>query len=156
MTRTTPSNWTVCLMVAGVVAAAVFIGSSPAASAHSESGTSPGRSSNVASVSLRTSAAESLAGTYWQLLSMTKKGDTPKESSAPPDVEFCKNGEWGILHYGGRREAGTYQMTGNRVVMKYEDGELYGNYRMTRTGNTMVLDDGEYVLRLRFARSAGC
>ena len=150
MPRTMPSRWTVRLMVAGVVTLAVTMGSGPAAAARSESGKSTGRTSNVASVSLRTSAATSLAGTYWQLLSMTKKGETPKDSSAPPDVEFCRNGEWGILHYGGRREAGTYQMAGNRVVMKYEDGELYGNYSITRTGNMMVLDDGEYVLCLLY------
>lgn len=156
MPRTMPSSWTVRLLATGVVTLAVIVGAGPAAAAHSKSGRSPGRQANVASVSLPTSAATSLAGTYWQLLSMTKKGETPEDSSAPPDVEFCRNGEWGILHYGGRREAGTYQMAGNRVVMKYEDGELYGNYSITRTGNMMVLDDGEYVLRLRSAKSAGC
>jgi hypothetical protein len=88
---------------------------------------------------------------------MTKKGQTPKDSSAPPDVEFCKNGEWGILHYGGRtREAGTYKLTGARLVMKDEDGALYGDYKITREGNLMILDDGEYVLRLRYVSAAGC
>lgn len=95
-------------------------------------------------------------GTYWQLLSMTKKGDTPKESSAPPDRSSCKNGEWASCTTAARARPGPSQMVGNRVVMKYEDGELYGNYRITRTGSMMELDDGEYVLRLRYAKSSGC
>ena len=97
-----------------------------------------------------------IPGSYWSLISMTKKGEAVKDGSNPPDVEFCKSGDWGILHYGGRREAGTYQVTGNRLVMKYEDGSLYGDYTMTQNGNILTLDDGEYVLRLRVDGKAGC
>lgn len=111
----------------------------------------PGKPNNTQTAA----APTSLPGTYWQLLSMTKKGQAVKELSARPDVEFCRSGEWGILHYGGRREAGSYKVTGNRLVMRYEGGELYGNYRIARQGNIMELDDGEYVLRLRYVGPAG-
>src|SRR6185369_12695451 len=81
------------------------------------------------------SAPAGLAGTYWNVMSMTAKGETEKKSDAPgPDVEFCKNGKWGMLHYGGAREAGTYQIQGDRVIMKMEDGSLFGNFQIKRNG----------------------
>jgi biotin carboxyl carrier protein len=97
-----------------------------------------------------------LAGTYWQLLSMTKKGETVTDNESNADVEFCTNGEWGILHYGGARDAGTYKQAGSGLVMKYEDGELYGNYKITRKGDVLELNDGEYLLRLKYSGKAGC
>jgi hypothetical protein len=104
-----------------------------------------------------TSAPASLAGTYWNLISMTTKGETEKQSGAPgPDVEFCRDGKWGMLHYGGAREAGTYQPQGGRLLMKMEDGSLFGNFQIKRNGNEMTLDDGKNVLRLKYQHQAGC
>src|SRR5205823_6365176 len=76
---------------------------------------------------------------YWSLMSMTAKGETEKESGSPPDVEFCRNGNWGMLHYGGAREAGKYQVQGSRLIMKMEDGSPYGNFQIKRNGNEMIL-----------------
>jgi hypothetical protein len=104
-----------------------------------------------------TSAPAGLAGTYWNVMSMTTKGEQEKKSDAPgPDVEFCKDGKWGMLHYGGAREAGTYQEQGGRLIMKMEDGSLFGNFQIKRNGNEMTLDDGKYVLRMKYIRPAGC
>ncbi len=103
------------------------------------------------------SAPATLAGTYWNMTSMTTKGETEKKSGAPgPDVEFCRDGKWGMLHYGGAREAGTYQQQGGRLLMKMEDGSLFGNFQINRNGNEMTLDDGKYVLRLKYQHAAGC
>src|SRR5437588_358084 len=66
-----------------------------------------------------------LAGTHWELLSLTEKGEKITDAQNPADVEFSGDGKWGILHYGGRREAGTYQVKEGRLVMKTEDGEVY-------------------------------
>jgi hypothetical protein len=104
-----------------------------------------------------TTAPSGLAGTYWNVMSMTAKGEEEKKSNAPgPDVEFCTNGKWGMLHYGGAREAGTYQEQGGRLIMKMEDGSLFGNFQIKRNGNEMTLDDGKYVLRMKYIRAAGC
>ena len=102
-------------------------------------------------------APANLPGTYWNVMSMTTKGEQEKKSDAPgPDVEFCTNGKWGMLHYGGAREAGTYQEQGGRLIMKMEDGSLFGNFQIKRNGNEMTLDDGKYVLRMKYIRPAGC
>lgn len=119
-----------------------------------QSSNEPGRDTKGSPSS--SSASEDLGGTYWSLMSMTTKGETEKESGSPPDVEFCRNGSWGMLHYGGAREAGTYQVQGSRLIMKMEDGSLYGNFQVKRNGNDMTLDDGKYVLRLKYRHQAGC
>ncbi len=104
-----------------------------------------------------TIAPQNLAGTYWNVMSMTTKGETEKSSGAPgPDVEFCSNGNWGMLHYGGAREAGKYQVQGGHLIMKMEDGSLFGNFQIKRNGNEMTLDDGKNVLRLKYQHHAGC
>ena len=92
-----------------------------------------------------------LAGTYWQLLSLTSPGEKVTDAQNPADVEFLKNGKWGILHYGGRREAGTYQVKGDRVTMKSEDGSVYQDAKMTWKASTGILelDSGKYLMRLR-------
>src|SRR5438876_287883 len=89
-----------------------------------------------------------LAGTYWQLLSLTEKKEKITDAKNPADVEFLKDGKWGILHYGGRREAGTYQVKGDRVVMKTEDGAVYQDAKMTwkSATNILELDSGEYLM----------
>ena len=89
---------------------------------------------------------------------MTAKGEKEEQSQAQPgpDVEFCRSGKWGMLHYGGAREAGSYQVRGERLVMKMEDGTLYGDFQIKRNGDEMLLDDGKYVLRLKYRRVAGC
>jgi hypothetical protein len=90
-------------------------------------------------------------------MSMTTKGETEKKNDAPgPDVELCRDGKWGMLHYGGAREAGTYQMQGGRLIMKMEDGSLFGDFQIKRNGNEMTLDDGKYVLRMKYMHPAGC
>lgn len=94
----------------------------------------------------------SLPGTYWQLLSLTKADEPIKDAQNPADVEFLKDGSWGVLHYGGRREAGTYTVTGDRLVMKYEDGSEYNDAKMTYRPADQTLElrsnDG-YLMRLR-------
>lgn len=92
-----------------------------------------------------------LPGTDWQLLSMTKKGEPIKDAMNPADVEFTKDGKWGVLHYGGLREAGTYVVTKNRIVMKTEDGEVYMDASMTwkPAQEVLELQEKEYLMRLR-------
>jgi len=106
---------------------------------------------NTGSTPQTSSVQSNISGTYWQLLSMTKK-DVPVEDDANADVEFSKSGKWGIYRGGSAGQAGTYSVSGgNRLLMKYESGELYGSYTMTRKGDILELDDGEYLLRLRYS-----
>jgi len=95
--------------------------------------------------------APPLPGTYWQLLSLTTKSEKIVDAQNPADVEFLKDGTWGVLHYGGRREAGTYTVKGNQLLMKTEDGEVYLNAKMTWKAETRILElqDGDYLMRLR-------
>jgi hypothetical protein len=98
-----------------------------------------------------------LPGTYWSLMSLTKKGEKEQLSQNPPDVQFCKDGTWSILHYGGRHEGGRYQVQGSRLVMRTTDGALYGDFQLSsRTGQDMLLDSGNYVMRLRYLRKVSC
>lgn len=92
-----------------------------------------------------------LPGTYWQLLSLTEKSEKITDATNPADVEFLKDGKWGILHYGGRREAGTYEVKAERLIMKTEDGEVYQNAKMTwkPAEKILELDSGKYLMRLR-------
>lgn len=98
-----------------------------------------------------------LPGTYWSLMSLTKKGEREQLSQNPADVQFCKDGTWSILHYGGMHEGGRYQAEGSRLVMKTEDGAIYGDFQLSsRTGEDMLLDSGDYVMRLRSLRRVDC
>ena len=92
-----------------------------------------------------------ISGTNWQLLSLTSKGEKITDASNPADVEFLKDGKWGVLHYGGRREAGTYEVKGDHLSMKTEDKELYMDGKMTWKADQQILelDDGTYLMRLR-------
>src|SRR5216684_1826517 len=67
------------------------------------------------------SAPSDLAGTSWDLLSMTKKGETETINQTTPNVQFCRDGSWAILHTGSS-EGGKYQIQGSRIVMKTSDG----------------------------------
>lgn len=95
-----------------------------------------------------------LPGTYWGLLSLTSKGEKITDAQNPADVEFTKDSKWGILHYGGRREAGTYQVKGDRLIMKTEDGEAYIDAKMSWTPGRGILelDSGQYLMRLRLTK----
>ncbi len=95
-----------------------------------------------------------LPGTYWQLLSLTEKGEKITDAKNPADVEFLKDSKWGILHYGGRREAGTYLVKGDRLTMKNETGEEYIDAKMTWKADTKILelDSGKYLMRLRMVK----
>ena len=80
----------------------------------------------------------------------------PVQMLLPPDasqadVEFLKDGTWGILHYAGRREAGRYQVQGNRLIMKTDDGAVYQDAKMTwkAAAGILELDSGAYLMRLR-------
>jgi len=100
-----------------------------------------------------TASAEvpSLPGTNWQLLSLTDKGKPIKDAQNPADVEFLKDGTWGILHYGGRREAGKYRIQGERLIMLTDDGETYNDARMIwkPAEQVLELDSGTDLMRLR-------
>lgn len=98
--------------------------------------------------------APALPGTYWQLLSLTAKDEKITDAKNPADVEFLKNGKWGILHYGGRREAGTYEVKGERLTMKTEDGEIYQDAKMgwKAADKILELDSGKYLMRLRLTK----
>jgi hypothetical protein len=96
-----------------------------------------------------------LAGTSWDLLSMTKKGEQEKQSGTTPNVQFCRDGSWAILH-NGYSEGGKYQMQGARLVMHNSDGSLYGDYQIGRSGSEMILDDGTWTLRLRYYGAVKC
>ena len=103
-----------------------------------------------------TSAPGNLAGTRWALLSITTKGEAEKVSGSPPDMQFCNDGSWAQLHYGGSMQGGKYQMQGAGLVMKTGDGKLFGDFKITRNGNEMTLDDGKYVLRLKYLGVVRC
>ena len=103
-----------------------------------------------------TNAPENLAGTRWALLSITTKGEAEKQSGSPPDMQFCNDGSWAMLHYGGSTQGGKYQMQGAGLVMKTGDGKLFGDFKITRNGNEMTLDDGKYVLRLKYLGVVRC
>lgn len=97
---------------------------------------------------------QSLPGTYWSLMAITKKGETVRESSNPPDVEFTKAGTWGILRYGGSRIAGRYRIQGDVLTMVYDEGQPYGTYRMQwqpKEGR-LELISGETTTRLKFLK----
>ncbi len=97
-----------------------------------------------------------LAGTSWDLMSMTKKGETEHVNGTTPNVQFCRDGSWRIQHYGSAAQGGKYQMQGGRLVMNYDDGSLYGDYQIQRNGDEMILDDGTWVLRLKYYRPVKC
>ncbi|MFO0803269.1 MAG: pentapeptide repeat-containing protein [Gemmataceae bacterium] len=92
-----------------------------------------------------------LAGTYWQLLSLTAKGEKITDADNPADVEFTKDGKWGILSGGGMRIAGTYAVKGERLVMTSEDGEVYLDAKMAWKPDTghLELDTGKLLMRLK-------
>ena len=71
-------------------------------------------------------------------------------------MEFLKYGKWGI-HYGGRREGGSYQIQGNRLIMKSEEGSVYQDAKMTWRADSKVLElnSGEYLMRLKLFRAKG-
>lgn len=96
--------------------------------------------------------APSLPGTYWQLISLTKKGEAIKDAQNPADVEFLADGKWGVLHYGGRREAGTYVVKGDHLTMKTEDGEEYmaGSMVLTKDKILEIRSSDGWLMRLRF------
>jgi hypothetical protein len=104
----------------------------------------------------RSNAADppALPGTYWQLLSLTEKGEKITDAQNPADVEFLKDGKWGVLHYGGTREAGTYKVEGDRLVMKSEDGTVYQDAKMTWKADPKILElnSGKYLMRLRMTK----
>jgi hypothetical protein len=100
-------------------------------------------------------APSDLAGTSWDLLSMTKQGEPESVNQTTPNVQFCRDGSWAILH-NGSSEGGKYQIQGSRIVMKTSDGALYGDYQIKRNGNEMVLDDGTWRLRLRYYSPVKC
>jgi DNA polymerase III gamma/tau subunit len=118
----------------------------------------PGPSSATTSAASpeTTSAPENLAGTRWATLSITGKGEAEKVSGSPPDMQFCNDGSWAQLHYGGSMQGGKYQMQGAGLVMKTGDGKLFGDFKITRNGNEMTLDDGKYVLRLKYLGVVRC
>jgi len=96
----------------------------------------------------------SLLGTYWSMMAMTKRGETVREVSAPPDVEFTRKGTWGILRYGGWRTAGRYRVQGDVLTMVYEKGEPYGTYRMVWQPQHQRLElvSNDYTMRLKFVK----
>jgi len=99
----------------------------------------------------------SLAGTYWSMMAMTKRGEAVRESSNPPDVEFTRKGTWGILRYVDgqiRRIAGRYRTQGDVLTMVYEQGEPYGTYRMVWQPGQRRLElvSSDYTTRLKFVK----
>lgn len=102
------------------------------------------------------SGASALPGTRWGLLSIKAKGETEKQSSTTPSVQFCRDGRWAMGHYGGALQGGKYQTQGGRVRMTYEDGRLFGDFQIKRNGEEMLLDDGKYVLRMKYLGGVDC
>lgn len=90
-----------------------------------------------------------LPGTWWALKSMTKKGEAVKEYGTLPTMDFCKSGRWTLGH-GRTNEGGKYQISGSRIIFRYEDGSLWGNYTMRWNGETGILEltDGSYTIRM--------
>jgi hypothetical protein len=96
----------------------------------------------------------SLAGTYWSMMAMTKRGEAVRESSNPPDVEFTRKGTWGILRYGGSRIAGRYRIQGDILTMVYDEGQPYATYRMMWQPQQRRLElvSTDYTMRLKFLK----
>ncbi|MEJ7627474.1 MAG: hypothetical protein WKF35_11465 [Ferruginibacter sp.] len=94
-------------------------------------------------------ALPNLPGTWWALQSRGKPGAT-KEFSTPPTMDFCKSGKWTLGLYGGTNEGGQYQISGNRIIFKYEDGRIWGDYKMKWDAATGVLEfsSSDYIIRL--------
>src|SRR5262249_35048861 len=92
-----------------------------------------------------------LAGTHWQLLSLTEKGEKIKDAETPAQVEFTKEGKWGIAHYAGEKEGGTWKVKGDRLIMTSDDGTTYQDARMAwkESSGILELDSGKYLMRLR-------
>ena len=97
----------------------------------------------------------SIPGTYWSLLSLTAKGEKPVDAQNPADVELTKKGGWGILHYGGHREAGSYTIKGDRMIWKSEDGSIYGDFKIVWKKNERILElhTNTDIMRLRFLKT---
>ena len=92
-----------------------------------------------------------LAGTHWQLLSLTEKGEKITDAQTPAQVEFTRQGKWGIAHYTGIKEGGTWKVQGDRLIMTSDDGTTYQDGKMAWKASTGILeiDSGKYLMRLR-------
>lgn len=102
----------------------------------------------------RATTQTSLAGTSWLEMSITRKGEAEEQgSSIRPRYQFCRDRSFEI--YGYNAQGGTYQLQGDRLVMRYDGGGLYGDFQVSRDGDDLLLDNGEYVIRLRY-NGAGC
>lgn len=147
------------VLALGLVAAAALacggITKSQTTAEHDGGSSTAGSDDNPTTQTSR-GASSNLAGTSWDLLSMTEKGQQERVNSTTPNVQFCHDGTWAILHSAGNLEGGKYQMQGSRLVMKYEDGSLYGDYQIKRSGDEMILDDGHWVLRLKYYGPVKC
>ena len=97
-----------------------------------------------------TPKSSGLASTRWALMSLTKKGEKVEENETPPDVEFLQNGSWTLLHYGNYMQGGKYQLSGNHLVMKYDDGSVYADSKISLAGDILTLDTGDYVYKLKY------
>lgn len=93
-----------------------------------------------------------LPGTHWAIKSMTRKDSPTKDYGVLPTMDFCKSGMWTLGRYAGTNEGGSYTITGNRILFKYEDGSLWGNYQMTYNAATQKLEfkGGEYTIIMTY------
>lgn len=91
-----------------------------------------------------------LPGTHWALKSMTKRGAAIEEYGVLPTMDFCKSGKWTLGRYSGTNEGGNYQITGSRIIFRYEDGSVWGDYKMIWNESTGILEftNGTYTIRM--------
>lgn len=77
-------------------------------------------------------------------------------------MQFCKDGSFAAEEYGGgdsyQERGGSYQISGDHLVINDVNGGFSGNYRLvSRSGNELSFesDDG-YVMGLRYEDSNDC
>lgn len=92
-----------------------------------------------------------LAGTSWQLLSLTEKGEKITDASNPASVNFTKDGKWEIVFEDCIRIGGTYKVKGDRLVMTSDDGAVYQDAKMTWKPDSKILElnSGKFLMRLK-------
>jgi hypothetical protein len=122
------------------IVSAVNVRNKTGVATNEESGGSPKMSGNL----------PLLSGTHWAIKSMTKKGQAVKDYGVLPTIDFCKSGTWTLGRYAGTNEGGKYQISGSRIIFKYEDGSVWGDYTMNWNAATGILEltSGSYIIRM--------
>jgi hypothetical protein len=75
----------------------------------------------------------------WEYVKMVSDGKVKEfQGSGLPWLELLK-GQWSLMLSGRLSGGGPYQFSGDRLLMKYEDGSTYGDFRVQFAPPGMVL-----------------